>query len=87
MIDLLYAAGALLILAASIGLLRFGERENIVYARIHLAGVIDVVCIFLTLIMGYPLIALTYLVVVPLSGHAAKVHGAFLLMTCSAPWP
>ncbi len=75
MIDVAYAMASALILAASIGLLRFKERPNIVYARIHLAGVIDVACIFLTLILGYPLISLIYLALVPLSGHAiAEAH-------------
>jgi energy-converting hydrogenase B subunit C len=74
-VDLAITAASVLILAASFGLLRFGERRNIVYARIHIAGVVDVACIFLTIILGYPIIGLTYLMLVPLSGHAiAHAH-------------
>ena len=64
-----------LILIASFGLLRFGDRKNIVYARLHLAGIVDVACIFLAVIIGYPLIGLTYLMLTPLAAHAiANAH-------------
>ncbi|MBD3387800.1 MAG: cation:proton antiporter [Candidatus Altiarchaeales archaeon] len=70
-----YGVSSALILAASIGILQSPERKNMVYARIHMAGVIDVVCMFLTVILGYPLIGLIYFVVVPLTGHAiANAH-------------
>ena len=69
-----YAASAW-ILVACLGLLRFTERRNIVYARLHLAGIVDVACIFLTIILGYPLIGLTYFFLTPLAAHAiANAH-------------
>ena len=75
LLELALVAGSLMILVACLGLLRFGERKNIVYARIHIAGIVDVVCIFLTLLLGYPLIALTYLMLTPLAAHAvANAH-------------
>ncbi|MFH1056093.1 MAG: cation:proton antiporter [Candidatus Altiarchaeota archaeon] len=69
-VDVLLAVSGLSILVACLGLLRFGERKNIVYARLHLSGIIDVVCIFLTIIIGYPLIGLVYFFLTPLSAHA-----------------
>ncbi len=78
LIGIFYIIAGLSIIAASIGLVRFGERKNIVYARIHIAGAIDIACIFLVLVMGQPLIALIYLIAMPLSAHAianAHYHG------------
>ncbi len=73
--DAANVAASMAILAGCLGLLRFGERKNIVYARLHLAGIVDVACIFLTIILGYPLIGLTYLMLTPLAAHAvANAH-------------
>jgi energy-converting hydrogenase B subunit C len=73
--DALLTAAGISILVACLGLLRFGERRNIVYARLHLAGIVDVACIFLTVMIGYPLIGLTYLMLTPLAAHAvANAH-------------
>ena len=73
--EALMAAAAAAILIACLGLMRFKERRNIIYARLHIAGIIDVACIFLTLLMSYPLIALTYLLLTPLAAHAiANAH-------------
>jgi energy-converting hydrogenase B subunit C len=77
-IELTYIIGGIILLAASIGLIRFRERENIVYARIHIAGAVDIACIFLVLVIGQPLVALIYLLLMPLSAHAianAHYHG------------
>lgn len=77
-LEYVYVFGGLLVLCASLGLARFGERTNIVYARVHLAGVVDVACILLVLVMGQPLVALVYLLLMPLSAHAianAHFHG------------
>ena len=75
MIDYALASAAAMIFLGCITLLVYGERKNIVYARLHLAGVIDVACIFIMLVLGYPLVGLAYLVLVPLSSHAiANAH-------------
>jgi energy-converting hydrogenase B subunit C len=74
-LDVAFILGGLLVSAASIGLLRFGEGKNIVYARVHIAGAVDIACIFLVFILGQPLVALAYLLLMPLSGHAiAHAH-------------
>jgi len=73
--DLANVVASAAILVGCLGLLRFGERRNIVYARLHLAGIVDVACIFLTVILGYPLIGLTYFMLTPLAAHAvANAH-------------
>lgn len=63
-------AASLFIISACIGLWRFKERENIIYARVHIAGVVDVACIMLMLFLGQPLVALTYFMLTPLSAHS-----------------
>ena len=70
LIDLSLLAAGILVLAGCWGLWRFGDRQNIIYARLHMAGVIDVACIFLMFIVGQPLVALIYLILTPLSAHA-----------------
>ncbi len=75
MIDALLAVFSAMLIVGCVGLLRFSERKNIVYARLHLAGVVDTACIALMIILGYPFIALIYLVLTPLSAHAvANAH-------------
>jgi len=67
--------GSLMALAGALALIIHGERKNIVYARLHIAGVIDIACIMMVLWMGYPLVGLAYLVLTPLSAHAiANAH-------------
>ena len=74
-LDALFAVAGVSLLVACYGLMRFGERKNIVYARLHLAGIFDVVCIFLMILLGYPLIGLTYFMLTPLAAHAiANAH-------------
>ncbi len=76
--ELILVAVSVLTIAACVGLWRFGERDNIVYARLHIVGVIDVAAIYLVLAMGYPLVGLAYLLVMPISVHAianAKHYG------------
>ena len=76
--EMMLAVMGLMIIAASIGLWRFQESENIVYAHMHISGVIDVVCIYLMWLIGQPLIALIYIIFMPISVHAianAKYYG------------
>ena len=75
MIEELLLIPAFMIFTSAYGLLRFPEMNNIVYARIHITGVLDIACILALIILGYPFIGLTYLVLVPLAGHAiANAH-------------
>jgi energy-converting hydrogenase B subunit C len=69
---LLIIAGIFL-LKASLGLWRFGPRPNIVYARIHIGGIIDHACIFTMLILWQPftiLVAIVYFILTPVAFHS-----------------
>jgi len=69
-LEAVYVICGIAILIASLGAFRFGERKNIVYARLHIAGVFDTACIIIMLAAGQPLIALTYFLLTPLAAHA-----------------
>ncbi len=58
------------IILASIRLWIQKDRKHMTYARLHLAGVIDISCIITLLILNQPLIALIYLVLCPIAAHA-----------------
>jgi len=67
----------ILILIASIGILLASyrlwiekDRKNIVYARIHILGVIDCACFLIFLALGETLLAFTYLILTPFLAHA-----------------
>ena len=69
---LLIIAGIFL-LKASLGLWRFGPRANVVYARIHIGGIIDHACIFTMLILWQPftiLVAIVYFILTPVAFHS-----------------
>lgn len=63
------------IIITAIGLLRFDDKiENVLYARIHMLGVVDMACI-LALLVFSPLIAITYFILAPFAMHAiANAH-------------
>lgn len=68
-----FVSAGVFILIASIGLLRFGERENIIYARMHIAGIIDHACIFVMVMLAQPftiLVALAYFLLTPVASHS-----------------
>lgn len=75
---LVMAVGSVLIILACIGLWRFkDELANVLFARIHIVGVVDVTCIAILLVLGYPLVALTYFLLMPVAGHTianARYH-------------
>jgi energy-converting hydrogenase B subunit C len=69
---LLIIAG-LFVLAASVGLWRFGPRKNVIYARIHIGGIIDHACIFTMLVLWQPftaLVAVAYFILTPVAFHS-----------------
>ncbi len=69
---LLIIAG-LFVLAASAGLWRFGPRKNVVYARIHIGGIIDHACILTMLVLWTPftaLVAVVYFILTPVAFHS-----------------
>lgn len=67
----LLVISALLILIAVVGVLRIDRNlDNVVYARIHILGIVDVAGIIAFLALGQPLFALIYLFLAPLLAHA-----------------
>lgn len=73
---ILIMISAILTIIATIGLLRFSDDiENIIYARIHILGIVDMACILAIIVMYEPLLGLTYLVLAPFAMHAiANAH-------------
>ncbi|MGD2249874.1 MAG: cation:proton antiporter [Candidatus Methanofastidiosia archaeon] len=70
---ILFVIAGLFILAASIGLWRFGPRKNVIYARIHIAGIIDHACILTMLVLLQPytaLVAVAYFTLTPVAFHS-----------------
>lgn len=70
---LCFVSAGTFILIASVGLLRYGDRTNIIYARMHIAGIIDHACIFVMLILGQPaivLVAVVYFLLTPVASHS-----------------
>jgi len=69
--SILLVISALLILIAVVGVLRIDRNlDNVVYARIHILGIVDVAGIIAFLAIGQPLFALIYLFLAPLLAHA-----------------
>ena len=69
--SILLFSSALLILIAVVGVLRIDRNlDNVVYARIHILGIVDVAGIIAFLALGQPLFALIYLFLAPLLAHA-----------------
>lgn len=69
--SILLFISALLILIAVVGVLRIDRNlDNVVYARIHILGIVDVAGIIAFLALGQPLFALIYLFLAPLLAHA-----------------
>ncbi|HIQ38998.1 MAG TPA: cation:proton antiporter [Methanothermococcus okinawensis] len=58
------------ILLASYRLWVMKDGKNMVYARIHIASVIDLACILIMLVLNRPLLALLYLILSPFAAHA-----------------
>lgn len=72
-----YIQSALLIISAifmvisAIGLMRIGkDTKNVVYARIHIAGLFDIACIIALIALGKWLIAGIYFILAPFLAHA-----------------
>lgn len=73
--DPVIIAASAMVALASAALLLHGERKNIVYARLHMASVVDFACLTLIFWMGYPFIGAAYLLLTPLCAHSiANAH-------------
>ena len=69
--SVLLIISALLIIIAVVGVLKIDRNlDNVVYARIHILGVVDVAGIIAFIALGQPLFALIYLFLAPLLAHA-----------------
>lgn len=69
--SILLIISAILIIIAAIGVLSIDRNmPNVVYARIHILGVIDIAGVIAFLGLGQPLFALIYLILAPLLAHA-----------------
>jgi energy-converting hydrogenase B subunit C len=62
---------AILIIIASIGLLRTSkDLKNIVYARIHILGLVDIACIIAFIALDEILLGIIYFILMPFTAHA-----------------
>ena len=62
---------AIFMLIAAIGLIRVGkDTKNVVYARIHIAGLFDIACIIAMIALGQWLLAGIYFILAPFIAHA-----------------
>ena len=69
--SILLVISALLMLIAVAGVLKIDRNlDNVVYARIHILGIVDVAGIIAFIALGQPLFALIYLFLAPLLAHA-----------------
>ena len=77
--SILLIISAFLIIIATVGVLKIDRNlDNVVYARIHILGIVDVAGIIAFIAIGQPLFALIYLFLAPLLSHAlanAYFHG------------
>jgi energy-converting hydrogenase B subunit C len=62
---------AFLVILTAIGIIRYrDDLERVLYARIHILGVLDVACIVVLLVLNEPLLAGIYFILTPFAGHA-----------------
>lgn len=62
---------AFLVLLTAYGILRYGDNiENIIYARIHILGVVDIALIIVLFALNEPLMAGAYFILAPFAAHA-----------------
>ena len=66
--SILLIISAILIIIAAIGVLSIDRNmPNVVYARIHILGLVDIAGVIAFLGLGQPLFALVYLILAPFS--------------------
>ena len=69
--SILLIISAILIIIAAVGVLKIDRNlDNVVYARIHILGIVDIAGIIAFIALGQPLFALIYLFLAPLLAHA-----------------
>nr|WP_157200664.1 cation:proton antiporter [Methanocaldococcus fervens] len=68
--DILIFIASFGILMASYRLWVEKDRKNMIYARIHILGVIDCACFLIFMALGEILLAFVYLILAPFLAHA-----------------
>lgn len=69
--SILLIISAILIIIAAVGVLSIDKNmSNVVYARIHILGLVDIAGVIAFLGLGQPLFALIYLILAPFVAHA-----------------
>ncbi|MBQ9161408.1 MAG: cation:proton antiporter [Methanobrevibacter sp.] len=69
--SILLIIAAILMIISAIGLVSLGkDTKNIVYARIHIAGLFDIACIIAMIGIGQYLLAGIYFILAPFIAHA-----------------
>jgi energy-converting hydrogenase B subunit C len=62
---------AILIFIGAIGILRFNDNiDKIIYARIHILGIVDIAGVLAMIGLGQPLLAFVYFILAPIVAHA-----------------
>ncbi|ACX72584.1 putative monovalent cation/H+ antiporter subunit G [Methanocaldococcus vulcanius M7] len=74
--DALVVIASFGIIVASYRLWVEKDRKNMIYARIHILGVIDCACFLIFLALGETLLAFVYLILAPFLAHAIA-HAAY----------
>jgi len=70
---IVFIISGILVLLASFGLLRFEKMPHILYARLHIIGVIDFACIIALIALGHlnvALVAILYFILTPVAIHS-----------------
>jgi len=69
--SIILLVAAVLVILTAIGIIRYkDDMERVLYARIHILGVIDVACMVSLLVLGEPLLAGVYFILTPFASHA-----------------
>ncbi len=69
--SVLLILSAILIIISAIGFISLGKNtKNVVYARIHIAGIFDIACVIAMIAVGQYLIAGIYFILAPFIAHA-----------------
>lgn len=68
---------SILTIILSVGILRLNSKlDNVVYARIHILGAIDIMAVVSFIVLDYPLLGVLYFILAPFTAHAIA-HGFY----------
>ena len=71
-LGLVFIICGILVLAAAYGLLckTDDEVENILFARLQILGIVDMIGVLVLVLIGQPALGLTYFILAPFATHA-----------------